>query len=225
MRFAPIIGWSAILRVALTAAFAVPLAAHPAQSPLGVIMQAVRGNGGVDIPGTGSTIYAGDRLKTEGNEKLQARLGDSQLFIAPSTLVEVGGLPNDPSITLISGTVVISSLETQTFQLLADGITIRPLGTQGAKVQVTWVNSRELKVASISGELQLSMGDAIRTLMPGDSDRIEIETENAEPQGPPGSGKGAVPADKNHFTKYVIVVTAIATGIGIWRAVVSPCAP
>jgi hypothetical protein len=156
---------------------------------------------------------------------MKARLGVSPLFMAPSTLVDVGGLPNDSSVTLISGTAVISSPERQTFQLLAGGITIRPLGTQGAVAQVSWVNSRELDVASISGELQLSMGDKVQTIQQGESYRIDIETENAEPQGPPGSGKGAAPAGKNHFTKYVIVGVAVATIIGTWRALVSPCAP
>jgi hypothetical protein len=58
MRSAPLIAWSAILHVALTVTSAAPLAAHPAQAPLGLIVQEVRGNGSVDMPGTGSTIYA-----------------------------------------------------------------------------------------------------------------------------------------------------------------------
>jgi len=197
----------------------------PASVPIGVILQAGRANGSAEIAGTGSAIYAGDRLKTEDGEQLRVRLGFLQLSIWKSTVVEVGGLPNNPSATLVSGTIVIASPESQTFQLLADGITIRPLGAQRSEIQVTWVNAHQLEVSSKRGGIQLSLDDEIQTVMTGESYRIEIETEKTAPQGPAGSGKGATPTGRNHFTKYLIAGGTIATVIGIWRAFVSPCAP
>ena len=145
--------------------------------------------------------------------------------MAPGTLVEMGGLPNDYSVILMSGTVVVSAPDRQTFQLLADGITIRPVGTQRSAALVNWKNSHELEITSISGELQLSIGEQVETIQQGEAYKVEIETENPEPRGPAGSGKGAAPAGKNHFTKYAIVVGSIATGIGVSLAFVSPCAP
>jgi hypothetical protein len=225
MRSAPLIGCSAILYVILTVTSAAPLAAHPGQAPLGVIIEAVQGNKITDITRSGSTIYAGDRLSTQNDEKLRARLGGSQLYMAPGTLVEMGGLPNDYSVILMSGTVVISSADHQTFQLLADGITIRPVGTQRSAALVIWKNSHELEVTSISGELQLSIGEQVETIQQGKAYNVEIKTENPEPRGPAGPSQGAVPTGKSHFTKYAIVGGSIATGIGTWRAFVSPCAP
>jgi hypothetical protein len=225
MRSAIQIGSYAILLVALTAIPAVGVAARPGSAPLGAIVQAVGGDGRVDILAAGSTIYAGDRLKTEDDEKLRARLGGWQIYLTSNTLVEVGGLPNDLSVTLLSGAIVISSPDRQTFQLQADGLTILPLGTQAALAQVIWKNAHELKVTSGSGGLQLSMGAEVQTIQQGETYRIAIETENQEAQGPAGSGKGAAPAGKNHFTKYAIAGGVIATAVGTWRAFVSPCAP
>ena len=225
MRSATQIGLYAILLVALTAIPAVGVAERPGSTPLGSIVQAVGGNGRVDIFAADSTIYAGDRLKTEGGEKLRARLGDWKIYLSPSTLMEVGGLPNDLSVTLLSGSIVISSPDHKTFQLLADGNTTRALGAQAARAKVILKNGHALEVASRSGALQLSMDGQVRMIQQGETYRIAIETENPEPQGPAGSGKGPAPAGKNHFTKYAIAGGVIATVIGTWRAFVSPCAP
>jgi hypothetical protein len=189
-----------------------------------LIQQIDRKQGGVEIGG-GATIYDGDRLETQDDQTLYARVNGSQLYLQPATLAEVYGLPNGFSAHLMHGTVVISSLETHTYQLLADGITIRPLGAQKSAAQVTWANSSELTVTGISGGIQLSMGDEVETVKPGESYRIEIEREQPEPQGNAGSGRSAAPTGKSHFTKYLIVGVAVATAIGTWRALVSPCSP
>jgi hypothetical protein len=49
---------------------------------------------------------------------------------------------------------------------------------------------------NVSSGLQLAMGEEIQTIQQGEADRIEIETENPEPRGPAGSGKGAMLAGK-----------------------------
>jgi hypothetical protein len=198
---------------------------NPVSAPFGEILHASRERSGLETTYNGVTIYDGDRLETQSDETLWARLHNSQLNVMPNTLTEIHGLPNGFSAVLMRGTVIVSSLETQAFQLLADGITIRPLGAQGSVAQVTLVNSSELEVTSPSGGIQLSMGDEIETVMPDKSYRIEIEPDKPEPQGNAGSGQGTAPTGKSHFTKYLIVGVAVATAIGIWRAVVSPCAP
>ena len=225
MRSAIRIGLHAILQVALAAIAAAGVAAPPLQAPLGAIVQAVRGNGSVDTAGTGSTIYAGDRLNAEGDEKVWARLGKLLLCIEPGTVVDLGGVPDDPSANLVNGAVDISARENQTFQLLADGITIRPLGAGGSVARVTLVNAHELEVTSERGGIQLSIGEKIQTIPQGETYRVVIEPENPEPRAPAAPGKGALPAGKNDFMKYLIGGGAIATGIGIWRAFVSPCTP
>jgi hypothetical protein len=164
MRSAPLIRWPAIICIILTATSAVPLTARAASAPLGFIVHAIGGNGRADVAGTGSAIYAGDRLKTDDNEKLQARLGDWQIYLASKTLAEVGGLRDDPSVTLISGTIVISSPDRQTFRLQADGLTILPPGTQGAGAKIIWKYAHALEVASRSGGLQLSTGGEVQTI-------------------------------------------------------------
>jgi hypothetical protein len=214
-----------ILYTGLAVASVVPLAARSAPVALGAIVQAVRGNGGADIAGTDSAIYAGDRLNAEGDQIVWARLGKLLLCIEPGTVVEVGGVPNDPSSNLVNGAVNTSARENQTFQLLAGGITIQPLGARGSVARVTLVNAHKLEVTSERGGIELSMGEKIQTITQGETYRIVIEPENPEPRAPAAPGKGALPAGNNNFMKYLIGGGAIATGIGIWRAFVSPCAP
>src|ERR1700681_4688660 len=130
-----------VLSVALIGIPAMATPANPASAPLGSVLQAERANLGADVTSGGATIYDGDRLATQDNGNLRALLGGSQMYLRPSTIAEVHGLSNGYSASLLQGTVIASSPEGQTFQLLANGASIRPAGTRATVAQVTWVNS------------------------------------------------------------------------------------
>src|ERR1700687_4581380 len=117
--------------------------ANPASAPLGFVLQAERAHAGADLISGGATIYDGDRLETQEDGTLRARLAKSQMYLRPSTLAEVHGLSNGYSASLFRGTVIASSPEGQTFQLLANGATIRPVGSQATVAQGTWVTPNE----------------------------------------------------------------------------------
>jgi hypothetical protein len=113
----------------------------------------------------------------------------------------------------------VSSGEGQTFQVLADGATIRPLHGQAATVQVTKMSEKELVLTRARGTLEVSMGDEVRTMDAGMSYRLEV---NAEPESSPAAQPaGALPPGRSHFE--LVVGPAIMSGtiIGIWRALVS----
>jgi len=194
--------------------------ANPASVPLGVILQADNPRVGADITAGGATIYDGDRLQT-GDGTLRARLGGPQMYLRANTVAQVHGLPNGFSADLGAGTVVISSTERQTFQLLADGVTIRPAGPQETIVQITRVSANELLLTSTRGPLEVSLGDESRTIEAGSSYRVEVLPEEPSPsaQGVPQ------PTGHRHRLLFYIVLTAIpvTTGILLWRALLSPC--
>jgi hypothetical protein len=208
-----------ILGLALAGVPAVAATPNPASAPLGVIVQADRSTSGVDLAYNGSTVYDGDRLETDDRVSLRARLGGPELFLRPSTTAQVHGLANGFAADLIRGTVVASSAEGQTFQLVANGATIRPANSQPTVAQVTFVNPEELVLTSTRGVLLVSMGDEVRTVEAGKSYRMEIETEN---QGPQGSGRGPYHPARNRFLLFLIIGVAAGTGIGVWRALISP---
>jgi len=193
--------------------------ANPASIPLGSVLDAERAQLGADITFGGATIYDGDRLETQEDGILRVRLGKSQMDLRPSTTVEVHRLPNGYVASLFRGTVIASSPPGQTFQLLANGATIRPAGTQAAAARVTWVNSHELVLTSGLGAIQVLYDGDVRTIDAGSSVRMEIQTEASDPPGPTG------PRIHKGVKYFLMVAAPVGTAIGIWRALESPSCP
>ena len=210
------------LVIALSASLiGIPTMAKPANRvsvPLGLVMQAERAHVGADITSGGATIYEGDRLETQGDGTMRARLGGSQMYLRPSTITDVRGLPNGFAASLLHGTVIASSPEGQTFELIANGATIHPFGKQATMAQVTWVSPNELLLTANVGAIQVSLEGELKTIEAGNSYRMEIEPEEASPQG----GRGPSHGGRNHAIYIWVAVAAAATAIGVWRALVSP---
>jgi hypothetical protein len=216
-------GLALVLSVALIGIPAMAMPASPASVPLGLVLQADRAHVGADITSGGATIYDGDRLETQGDGTMRARLGGSQMYLRASTAAEVHGLSNGFSANLVRGTVVVSSPEGQTFQLLANGATIRPVGTQATVAQVTLVNSKELLLTSNRGAIEVSMGDEVKTIEAGSSYRMEVQPDD---QGAQGSGSGTGPQHTGRSRRLAFFLLggaiAVGTGVAVWRALESP---
>ena len=204
-----------------------PVMAAPASSPsapLGVVVAAENSNVGAGVTTSGATIYDGDLLKTQTNSTLRVRLGSGQMVLRQNTTANVHAFPNGFSADLNEGTVVVSSPMGQTFQLIADGVTIRPLNTEATSGQISLISPTELVLTGTRGTLEVSMGDEIRTVEAGNSYRLEVETEDAGP-GPAGAGQTPHPTARRRFLWFFIPAMGVVTGIIIWRALVSPTAP
>jgi hypothetical protein len=203
-----------------------PVMAAPASSPsvpLGVVMAAENSNAGAGVTTGGATIYDGDRLQTPADSTLRVRLGSGQLVLRQNTIAEVHALPNGFSANLDSGTVVVSSPVGQTFQLIADGATVRPANGQAASGQISRISPTELILTGTRGTLEVSMGDEVKTVEAGSSYRLEVEAEESAPG--PASQQTPRPTARNRFLFFLIPSIALVTGIVIWRALVSPTAP
>jgi hypothetical protein len=203
----------------------VPVMAAPGSSPsvpLGVVMAAENANVGAGVSTSGATIYDGDRLQTPANSSLRVRLGSGQLLLRQNTIADVHALPNGFSANLNDGTVVVSSPEGQTFQVIADGVTVRPANAQATAGQISMISAKELILTGTRGTLEVTMGDEVKTVEAGSSYRLEVESEDSGP-GPAPQAPHATA--RNHFLWIAIPVIAAATGIIIWRALVSPSAP
>jgi hypothetical protein len=213
-------GLVAILTAALLVMPAMAAPANPVSAPLGMVLQAERAQVGADITMGGATIYEGDRLETIGGGTLRARLGGPQIYLRQNTAAEVHSFSNGFSASLMRGTVVVSSEKGQDFRLLANGATIRPVDAQETVAQVSWVNPNELLLTSNRGAIEVSMGDEVKTLEAGNSYRMEVEASDPGPQGAPPRRTG-----RNRFAIFLILGISAGTGIGVWRALVSPDAP
>jgi len=201
----------------------IPAMAAPASSPsapLGVVVSAENANVGAGVTTSGATIYDGDRLQTPANSTLRVRFGSGQMVLRQNTMADVHSMTNGFSANLEAGSVVLSSAEGQTFQLLADGATVRPANAQPTSGQITMISPKELVLTATRGTLEVTMGEETKTVEAGSSYRLEVESE--EPAGNPQAPHATA---RNRFLWIAIPVVAAATGIVVWRALVSPTAP
>jgi hypothetical protein len=201
-----------------------PVMAAPASSPsapLGVVVAAENANVGAGVTTSGATIYDGDRLQTPANSTLRVRLGSGQIVLRQNTIADVHTFPNGFSADLDAGTVVVSSAMGQTFQVIADGATVRPANAQPASGQISMISATELVLTGTRGTLEVSMGDEVRTLEAGSSYRLEVQPERdpgPNPQAPHATAR-------NRFLWIAIPVIAAVTAVVVWRALVSPTTP
>jgi hypothetical protein len=212
-------GLIAILSVVLIES---PVLAAPAKSPsvpLGIVLSAENSNIGAGDQMGGATIYDGDHLQTHANSTLRVRLGSGQIALRQNTVTSVHSIPNGFLANLEAGTVVVSAAQGQTFEVLADGATIRPANAQPTSGQVSMISPTELILTGTRGTLEVSMGDEVKTLEAGSSYRLEVESP--EPNAAPNP-QAPISAGRNHFLWILIPVVAAVTTIVIWRAVMSP---
>jgi hypothetical protein len=196
--------------------------ASSASAALGVVVSAENSNLGAGVTTSGATVYDGDHLQTPANSTLRVRLGSGQMVLRQSTTADVHAFPNGYSANLVNGTVVVSSPVGQTFQLIADGATVRPASSQATSGQISIISPTELVLTGIRGPMEVSMGDEVKTVEAGSSYRLEVEPDEAEP-GP--AGQSPRPTGRNHFILILIPLIAAVAGIIIWRALISPTAP
>jgi len=204
---------------------AVPLMAAPSSSPsapLGVVVLAENAHVGMDATYSGATIYDGDRLETPDGGNLRVRFGGSQMYLRQNTAAAVHSFTNGFSAELGAGTVVVTSAEGQTFQVIADGATIRPANAQPTSVQITKISPTELVLTGNRGTALVSMGDEVKTLDAGNSYRLEVQPYES---GPGPQPQFPSPAARNRFLWILIPVVAVATGVIVWRALVSESGP
>ena len=202
-----------------------PVMAAPASSPsapLGVVVAAENANVGAGITTSGATIYDGDKLQTPAGSTLRVRFGAGQLVLRQNTIADVHAFPNGFSTNLGAGTVAVSSSDGQTFQVLADGATVRPANVQPTSGQIAMISPTELVLTSTRGTLEVTMGDEVKTVEAGSSYRMEVETEDPAPAANPQAPHATA---RNTFLWVAIPVVAVVTGIVVWRALISPSNP
>ncbi len=221
MRKLVYVSFAVLASIVMSGAPAMAAPANPASAPLGVIIQADHLHGSLDGVMSGATIYDGDRLETPEDGSLRASLGGPQLVLRQLSKAQVHSIPNGFSADLTAGSVLVSSNPGQAFELLADGVTIRPSGSQPVLAQITMVTPKELIIVSTHGELKVTMGNEVKTAEPGETYRLDVETSSSSDTG--SDGNGSAPAGKNGRKLIWVIIggVAVLTGYGIYRAVIT----
>ena len=191
--------------------------------PMGTIVQAARANHEIDAEAEGTTLFDGDTLPINGESSLLARLGKSQMYLELNSSVILHHLPKGFSISLTSGTVRIDTGPGETFEAMADGIAIRPVGDAPVLTTITRVSDREINMTSHKDTLRVFMADQVDMIQEGHSYRLDVRPVDS--LGAANDGQKPKAPGRNYFTIVMIAGVSVGAGIAAWRALVSPCKP
>ncbi len=210
-----------LLRCCLISALVVALVEAPVSGTpskaLGVVTRAERALLSTADAANGATVYDGDTLTTEKGGALNVRLGAAQLYLLAESGVAVHHTAAGASAVLQRGTVVLASVAGEAIELHASEARIRPRTNQPTLAQVTLSGPYELLVTSNRGQLDVTIGDETHLIPENTSYRVEIEPAVPNPQGGP-----PIRTARSRFFIVALSMIGAATGIVVWRALLSP---
>ncbi len=215
----------ALLRASLIGLLIVTLVESPVLGAppraLGLIMQADRAHVSSAEAMSGATVFDGDILSTDSAGALRARLGEAHIYLLANSVMSIQRIAGGVSATLQRGTTVFSSPGGEAFELRASEARIRGQATRPTYAQVTLVGPYELLVTCQRGQLDVQIGEEVHAVPESTSYRVLIEPATQELQGAGGPAKAA----RNRFILIALILIGVGTGIGIWRALISPSSP
>jgi hypothetical protein len=215
----------ALIAVSLVEAPVMAAPAGSAMSPLGVVLQADHAQIGTDAVTAGATVFDGDQLVANGGGDLRVRFGTSQAYLLQNSVATVHQGLKGFDAALIGGTVILSSTDTGSFRVLADGATIQPNTPGATSAQITRVGPSELILTARKGSLEVSMDDDVKTVAEGTSVRMLIQPPDAAAAAAAPGSPSVFSAGRNRFIFVILVLLAIGVTIGVIEATLSPHKP
>jgi hypothetical protein len=155
-----------------------PARANASSAQIGIVLRAERAQLDADIVRGAEVVCDDDQLGTGGNGILRARLCGSQLYLRPSTSARVHRLANGFSADLANGTVVLASPEGGAFEVVVNGVSIRPATLKATTTEVTRVSPEDIPMTANRGQIQVSMDSEVNSIGPGTSYRMNTATGN-----------------------------------------------
>ena len=198
-------------------------------SSLGAIVYADRAHLGAGNASAGTTIFPGDKLRTETGGSLQIRAGAARLLLSGSSSATLT-LENDRlGASLTTGSAVFSTANSRAFTFHVATAVIRPSTDLPTIGQVMVLKPKEFLVKSVRASLRIAVEDDVREIPEGASYRIVLDPAAAEPgpQGPRGAGAKdhKWPIKKPKFIWIPISLAIIGTVWAVHEALESPDRP
>jgi hypothetical protein len=201
---------------------------------LGTVVASDRASVGGAGAAVGTTIFAGDSLRTAEAGSVQLRTGSARFLLAASSMATVNEDGGMPVATLQRGSATFSTASANAFALNAATAVIRPKSDEPTIGQVTVLSAKQLLVKCTRGALTVTVGDDSREIAEGSAYRIVLdpaESEEAQNQPPPqgagtkGSGRGPLKAAKSRFVWYATAAVALVAVFTVQEALESPDRP
>lgn len=164
----------AILIAILVVSVANLPAAGAADRALGFILQAKSSQiDGIEAS-NGSNVFAGDALSTNPDGRIHLQFGADQIYIPGSSNMNLTKGKDGVLAVLSAGTLEFVSPQNAGFSLSADDVLVRASAAQQTHAQVTLLGKDELKIATVTGSLELELDGRSYTLAPGRTYGVRI---------------------------------------------------
>jgi hypothetical protein len=205
----------------------VTVSTHGASSTgLGTVVSAERAHVGRAAASIGTTVFNGDTLETEKFGSIQLRAGAARLQLAGGSRVLWSVEADMPAATLNGGSATFSTANSKAFALRAGTAVIRPTGEEPSVGSVAILNPKELTVNCTRGSLTLTVIDDSLIIPEGTAYHIVLDPDaNAATDNPQWGNRQPRKSGRNRFLFFLILATATATGIVVWKALESPDRP
>ncbi|HEU5411217.1 MAG TPA: hypothetical protein VFU57_09380 [Candidatus Acidoferrales bacterium] len=154
----------------------------------------------------GTNLIAGDVLSTASDGSAALRFGANRIFVTGKSGVELAMGKQSVVATVTHGSVELSSPEGSGIALSADDVVVRPKTPEMTRAQLTLISSKELRIASVAGPLDLELDGKSYTLTPGRTYGVRIVDE--QENGPFRSARS-----NRKLIILVLATTAIVAGI------------
>jgi hypothetical protein len=184
---------------------------------LGTVTHAERAHVGAAAASVGSTIYEGDRLSTEvgGRLRLTGSAVTLQLGAQSSLTVRRSVDPGGNILAdLASGTLVFSAAPSAGITVIADGVSVRPVGKASTIAHIGVVSTKELLILARRGSVELSYHGDSQVIPEGKRYRVLLDPSEKEIDAALGSDQDQSPPARPRRT-FLLVAIVITAGITI----------
>lgn len=200
------------------AIFALVLLAPPtrtAQPPIGILTLATHARLDEATAFAGLSVFDGERLSTEADGRLGLRMGRSEVTLGEKTQIQLihmdgGGVHVD----MEAGSIHFSSAENEMIEVHTAEAIVRPASAQPTHASVALLGPKVLQITAERGALRFSYRDEQRNLPEGQTYRVYLDTDEAQPTPTGGAQTTGAPSKLTYFI--VGAGAAGATGATVW---------
>lgn len=212
--------WRVILAAILSCFLLQTPLSCASSSSLGAIVYADHAYLDAGNASAGTTIFSGDKLRTEPAGSLQIRVGAARLLLSSSSSATLIREDDRPAAILTTGSAIFSTANSKAFIFHVSAAVIRPNTDLPTIGQLTVLNPREFLVKSIRSSLRITVEDDVREIPEGAAYRIVLGAGAAEAgtQGPRGAGTkgyGGPPALPIK-PKFMWIPISLAIIVSVW---------
>lgn len=131
---------------------------------------------------SGTNVFAGDALSTGPDGIVHLQSGTDQIYMPASSAITLASAHDGLMAVLSTGTLSFSAPQGAGLSICATDVIIRPKTPQLTQGQVTVLAPDELKIASVSGALELQLDGESYALAPGHVYGVKIIEEGGQEQ-------------------------------------------